>query len=113
MTANTIFNDIFEGYARERYDEHEWSEKVFNEVLAALAKMYEEQRWIIMKTYEAWVMMNADNDVITGEHDTPQGAVNELKDRYTIEEMHEAGFTCNKLLCSNDAWLECLDEIDY
>ena len=64
-------------------------------------------------THEAWVMMNADNDVITEEYSTPEEAVNELKDRYTVEEMHEAGITCNKLLCDDKCWLECLDEIEY
>ena len=64
-------------------------------------------------TYEAWVMMNEDNDVITEEYSTPEEAVNELKDRYTVEEMHKAGFTCNKLLCDDKCWLECLDEIEY
>lgn len=63
-------------------------------------------------TYEAWVIMNADNDVITGEYNTPAEAVDELKDRYTLDEMHNAGFTCNKLLCDDICWLECLDEID-
>ena len=64
-------------------------------------------------TYEAWVMMNADHDVITYEYDTPDEAVNELLDRYTIDEMHEAGITLNKVLCDEISWLECLDEIDY
>jgi len=64
-------------------------------------------------TYEAWVMMNADNDVITDEYDTPEEAVNELLDRYTIDEMHKAGITLNKVLCDEISWLECLDEIDY
>ena len=64
-------------------------------------------------TYEAWVMMNADNDVITEEYDTPEEAVAELEEKYTIEEMHEAGFTCNKLLCDDKSWLECLEEVDY
>lgn len=66
-----------------------------------------------MNTYEAWVMMSSDNDVITDEYDTPEEAIAELKGKYTIEEMHEAGITCNKLLCSDKSWLECLDEIDY
>ena len=66
-----------------------------------------------MNTYEAYVMMNADNDVITEEYDTPEEAIAELEAKYTIEEMHEAGFTCNKLLCDGKCWLECLDEIDY
>lgn len=64
-------------------------------------------------TYTAWVMMSADNDVITDEYDTPDEAIEELKDRYTIDEMHEAGITCNKLLCDGKCWLECLEEIDY
>lgn len=67
----------------------------------------------IMNTYEAWVMMDAGNDVITDEHDTPQEAINELKDRYTIEEMREAGITCNRLLCDGKSWIECLEEIEY
>ena len=63
-----------------------------------------------MNTYEAYVMMNADNDVITEEYDTPEEAIAELEEKYTIEEMHEAGFTCNKLLCDGKCWLECLEE---
>lgn len=66
-----------------------------------------------MKTYEAWVMINADNDVITGEYSTPEEAVSELKDRYTVDEMHAAGITCNRVLCDEKSWLECLEEIDY
>lgn len=66
-----------------------------------------------MNTYEAYVMMNADSDVITEEYDTPEEAIAELEEKYTIEEMHEAGFTCNKLLCDGKCWLECLEEIDY
>ena len=66
-----------------------------------------------MNTYEAYVMMNADNDVITEEYDTPEEAIAELEEKYTIEEMHEAGFTCNKLLCADGCWLECLEEVDY
>lgn len=66
-----------------------------------------------MNTYEAYVMMNADNDVITEEYDTPEEAIAELEAKYTIEEMHEAGFTCNKLLCDGKCWLECLEEVDY
>ena len=54
-----------------------------------------------MNTYEAYVMMNADNDVITEEYDTPEEAISELEEKYTIEEMHEAGITCNKLLCDD------------
>lgn len=66
-----------------------------------------------MNTYEAYVMMNADNDVITEEYDTPEEAIAELEEKYTIEEMHEAGITCNKLLCDGKCWLECLEEVDY
>lgn len=66
-----------------------------------------------MNTYEAYVMMNADNDVITEEYGTPEEAIAELEEKYTIEEMHEAGFTCNKLLCDGKCWLECLEEVDY
>lgn len=65
------------------------------------------------ETYEAWVMMDSDNGVITEEYETPDEAIAELSIKYSIDEMHEAGFTCNKLLCNKDTWLECLDEIDY
>lgn len=64
-------------------------------------------------TYTAWVMMSKDNDVITEEYETPEGALNEMLAKYTVEELHEAGFTLNKLLCDGKCWLECLDEIDY
>ena len=64
-------------------------------------------------TYEAWVMMAEDNAVLTEEHETSEGALNEMLEKYTIEEMHENGFTLNKLLCDGRCWLECLDEIEY
>lgn len=64
-------------------------------------------------TYTAWVMMSKDNDVITEEYETPEGALNEMLAKYTVEELHEAGLTLNKLLCDDKCWLECLDEIDY
>lgn len=64
-------------------------------------------------TYTAWVMMSKDNDVITEEYETPEGALDEMLAKYTVEELHEAGFTLNKLLCDDKCWLECLDEIDY
>lgn len=66
-----------------------------------------------MANYETWVMMNSDNDVITEEYDSPEGAVDEMLGKYTIEEMHENGFTLNKVLADGKCWLECLDEIDY
>ena len=65
------------------------------------------------KTYTAWVMMSEDNDVITEEYETPEEVLNEMLAKYTIEELHEAGVTLNKLLCDDKCWLECLDEIDY
>ena len=64
-------------------------------------------------TYEAWVMMDTENGVVSEEHNTPEEVLVEMKEKYTIEEMHENGFTLNKLLCSEGHWLECLDEIDY
>ena len=65
-------------------------------------------------TYEAWAMMNSDNDVVSEEYNTPEEAINEMKERgYTVEEMHEAGLTCNKLLCDESCWFECLDEFEY
>lgn len=65
------------------------------------------------KTYTAWVLMNGDNDVITEEYETPEEALSEMLVNYTVEELHEAGVTLNKLLCDGKCWLECLDEIDY
>lgn len=64
-------------------------------------------------THEAWVMMNSDNDVITEEHETSLEALAEVLEKYTIEEMHENGFTLNKVLADSTSWLECLDEIEY
>ena len=64
-------------------------------------------------TYEAWVMMDSELAVVSEEHDTPEEVLVEMEEKYTIEEMHENGFTLNKLLCSEQQWLECLDEIDY
>lgn len=42
-----------------------------------------------------------------------EDAIAELKDRYSIEEMHAAGITCNRILANEKSWLECLEEIDY
>ena len=66
-----------------------------------------------MKEYKAWVMMDNECGVISEEHDTPDAVLSEMQQKYTIEEMHENGFTLNQLLCSDQQWLECLDEIDY
>ena len=66
-----------------------------------------------MNTYEAWVMMNADCDVITEEHGTPDAVLAEILEKYTVEEAHENGFTLNKLLCDDKCWFECLEEIEY
>ena len=63
--------------------------------------------------YEAWVMMDTENGVISEEYDTPEEVLAEMQKKYTIEEMHKNGFTLNKLLCSDEQWLECLDEIEY
>jgi len=64
-------------------------------------------------TYEAWVMMDSEIAVVSGEHDTPDEVLVEMMEEYTIEDMHANGFTLNKLLCDGNCWLECLDEIDY
>lgn len=42
MNAREIFEDIFNGYAMERYEEHHWNEKAFNEVLTALTLVLNE-----------------------------------------------------------------------
>jgi len=68
---------------------------------------------IMNNTYEAWVMMDSELAVVSEEHDTPEEVLVEMMEEYTIEEMHEAGFTCNKLLCDGKCWLECLEEVDY
>lgn len=66
------------------------------------------------ETYEAWVMMDSESYVVTEEYDNPEDALKEMLDRgSSIEELHEAGVTLNKLLCDGKCWLECLDEIDY
>lgn len=65
------------------------------------------------KIYEAWVMMNSDNDVITDEYDTSEEALNEVLEKYTLEEARAAGFTLNRVLCDEKCWIECLDEIEY
>lgn len=64
-------------------------------------------------TYEAWVMMDTENGVVSEEHNTPEEVIAEMQEKYTIEEMHENGFTLDRLLCSDNCWLECLEEIDY
>ena len=44
MNAKEIFEDIFNGYAMERYEEHHWNEKQFNEVLAVLTKVLNNEK---------------------------------------------------------------------
>lgn len=66
-----------------------------------------------MKTYETWVMMNSENDVISEEHETSDEVITEMLEKYTIEEMHDNNFTLNKLLCDENTWIKCLNEIDY
>lgn len=64
--------------------------------------------------YTTWVMMNSDNDVVSEEHNHPEEVISEMKERgYTLEDMREMGLTCNKLLCDENSWLECLDEYEY
>ena len=67
------------------------------------------------ETYEVWVMMNNQNDVITEEYDTPEKALEEMTDKwgYTLDHLRENCFTLNKLLCTDGQWLECLEEIEY
>lgn len=60
-----------------------------------------------------WAMMNNENDVISEEHETSQDVIIEMLEKYTIEEMHENGFTLNELLCDESTWIECINEIDY
>lgn len=66
-----------------------------------------------MNTYETWVMMNSENDVISEEHETSYEVITEMLEKYTIEEMHDNVFTLNKLLCDENTWIECIEEIDY
>lgn len=65
------------------------------------------------ETYKAWVMMDSENGVISEEYETPDAVLAEMQQKYTIEEMHENGFTLDLLLCTDQQWLECLDEIEY
>lgn len=63
-------------------------------------------------TYEAYAVMDNQAMVMTDEvHDTPMAALNEMLNRgYSMEEMHENGFTLVKLLCEDGKWIECLEE---
>lgn len=72
-----------------------------------------ENQLVQSSQYEAWVMMDSDSSVITEEYETSEEALQEVLEKYTIEEAHEAGFTLNKLLFEGKCWIECLDEIEY
>lgn len=64
--------------------------------------------------YAVWVMMDSENEVITEEYTTSIEALYEMLDKgYTIKEMHENGFTLDKLATDGKTWIECLEEIDY
>lgn len=63
---------------------------------------------------EVYVMMNADNDVVSEEYNTKEEVITEMIERgYTITEMHEAGFTLNSVLSDEKCWYECTGEYDY
>lgn len=63
---------------------------------------------------EVYVMMNADNDVISEEYNTKEEVITEMTDRgYTVEEMHKAGYTLNSVLSDEKCWYECTGEYDY
>lgn len=66
-----------------------------------------------MKTYEAWCVMDGASSVVSEEHLTAEDAVKEMLDRgYDPVQMHTDGFTVCRLLCSEQQWLECLEELD-
>ena len=66
-----------------------------------------------MKTYEAWVVMDTENSVMTEEHETEAAARAEILEKYTEEQAQENGFTVCRLLCSEGQWLECLEEVVF
>lgn len=63
---------------------------------------------------EVFVMMNSDNDVVSGEYDDIASVIDEMTERgYTVEEMHKAGFTLNSVISDEKCWYECTGEYDY
>lgn len=72
--------------ARERYDE--------------LCEKYNGQ-------YEAWVVMDSENGVISNEYRTKD----ELLDEFPPLDVEEANATVCRVLCNKGSWLECLEEL--
>ena len=60
-------------------------------------------------TYYAWVAM-IDTDVISDEFETLSDVVDEIETSSTKEEMQAAGITFCRLLCTENTWLECIEE---
>lgn len=68
-----------------------------------------------MKTYTSYAIMDDQTTVMTNDvHNAPEEAIEEMTERgYTVEEMRQNGFSLVKLLCEDDNWIECLEELDW
>ena len=57
--------------------------------------------------YEAWVVMDSENGVISDEYRTKD----ELLDAFPPLDVEEANATVCRVLCNKGSWLECLEEL--
>lgn len=58
--------------------------------------------------YEAWVVMDSENGVISDEYRTKD----ELLDAFPPLDVEEANATVCRVLCTRGSWLECLEELE-
>lgn len=101
-------NDYTEAPEDEPISESEIEE--IDEILKDIFDCAQKKK---QERHEAWVMMDANNDVITKECDTPNEALSKVLMFYSMDDIKGNGFTLNKLLIEGNVWLECLEEIPY
>lgn len=70
-------------------------------------QLYEELCEKYNGQYEAWVVMDSENAVISDEYRTKE----ELLDAFPPLDVEEANATVCRLLCNKGSWLECLEEL--
>ena len=70
-------------------------------------QLYEELCEKYNGQYEAWVVMDSENAVISDEYRTKD----ELLDAFPPLDVEEANATVCRVLCNKGSWLECLEEL--
>lgn len=80
-------------------EDREWSDEAC-ERFGELCEKYNGQ-------YEAWVVMDSENAVISDEFRTKD----ELLDSFPPLDVEEANATVCRVLCNKGSWLECLEEL--